>query len=452
MSIKLTIIGAGSGVFSINLIKDVCVNPHFHGASITLMDINKERLDGIYGLCSRYIDEMQAHIHLEKTMDREQALQGADFVIHVALDYGHERLREGWKIAKQHGYRFGGSLHIMHDEAFWVNFHQLRLMESVYQDMQRICPNAWMLLVANPVQAGVTYLSRKYPGAKIIGMCHGSGGVYEIMEAMGYDRRDCHFEVSGVNHFIWLTEFYHNGEDAYPAFAEWLRSGGWKQWQEKKGNPLSPQIGPKAIDLFERFGYFPIGDTATPGGGAWGWWYHTDEAAYLEGPDAWYDKYFVDCEKTVQRIRAAVDDTKTPVSEVFSSIPSDEPMIPTIEALAFDIEHLLVVNIPNAGEFVPGVPKDYEVECRALVSGRGVQGLRMKPLPRELMSYVYRDRIAPVEMELRAFETGDIHLLEQLVLMDPWTHSLEQAQALIADILNMPCNRDMNAYFTGKEN
>ena len=202
MPIKITIIGAGSGVFSINLIKDLCVNPRFRDVSVSLMDIDQNRLDGIYGLCHRYIAEMQADIHLEKTTDRLQALQGADFVIHVALDYGHARLREGWEIAKKHGYHFGGSLHIVHDEAFWVNFHQLRLMESVYLDMQRICPNAWMLLVAIPVQAGITYLSRKYPGAKIVGMCHGSGGVYEIMEAMGYRRENCHFEVSGVNHFV----------------------------------------------------------------------------------------------------------------------------------------------------------------------------------------------------------------------------------------------------------
>ncbi len=167
---KIAIIGAGSGIFSINLIKDICVNKRFNGSVVSLMDINEERLNGIYGLCRRYIEELGADIQLEKTTDRIHALQNADFAIHVALDYGHERLRSGWEIAKKHGYRFGGSLHIMHDEAFWVNFHQLLLMESVYLDIQKTCPNVWMLLVANPVQAGITYLSRKYPGAKNVGM------------------------------------------------------------------------------------------------------------------------------------------------------------------------------------------------------------------------------------------------------------------------------------------
>lgn len=447
---KISIIGAGSGIFSINLIKDICINPRFNGSSVTLMDINEKRLNGIHSLCSRYIEEMGSQIVLEKTTDRMVALDGADFVVHVALDYGHARLREGWEIARKHGYRLGGSLHIMHDEAFWVNFYQLRLMESVYLDMQKVCPNAWMLLVANPVQAGITYLSRKYPGAKIVGMCHGSCGVYEIMDALGFKREDCHFEVSGVNHFVWLTEFYHKGENAYPVLDKWLREGGYHTWLESRPEKkrVSPQIGPKAYDLYQRFGVFPIGDTATPGGGAWGWWYHTEKDQYMEDPDQWYENYFTAATGNIERIWAAVDDLETPVSEVFSAVPSDEPMIPTIEALAFDVEHLLVVNIPNDGEYVPGVPKDYEAECRALVSGRGIQGLRMKPLPNELLAYTYRDRIAPVEMELQAFITGDIRKLEQLVLMDPWTRSLDQAKALIKDILDMPCNSEMKAFFT----
>jgi len=34
------------------------------------------------------------------------------------------------------------------------------------------------------------------------------------------------------------------------------------------------------------------------------------------------------------------------------------------------------------------------------------------------------------------------------VLMDPWTKSLKQAQDLVRDILDMPCNSEMKAYFT----
>ena len=185
MGVKIVIIGAGSAVFSINLIKDICINRHFEGSTVVLMDVDERRLTGIHRVCAKYIEETGVGIRLEKTFDRREALTGADFVLDVALDYGHARLREGWEIAKANGYRFGGSLHVMHDEAFWVNFYQLRLMESIAKDVREICPDAYLMLVANPVQAGVTYLGRKFPDLKVIGMCHGGYHALELMDKMG---------------------------------------------------------------------------------------------------------------------------------------------------------------------------------------------------------------------------------------------------------------------------
>ena len=85
------------------------------------------------------------------------------------------------------GYRWGGPA-IMHDEAFWINYHQLRLFESVVEDILRICPNAWYLQVANSVLGATTYLKRKYPALKMTGLCHGFGGVYHIASLLGLER------------------------------------------------------------------------------------------------------------------------------------------------------------------------------------------------------------------------------------------------------------------------
>ena len=208
MSIKICIIGAGSAVFSLTLIKDLCLNDRLQGSRLALMDVNPERLDNIYHLARRYLAETGNTMTLEATLDRREALQGADFVINVAMDYGHGRLREGWDVAYRNGYRIGGSLHIVHDEAFWVNYYQVRLMESILRDVLEICPEAWYILVANPVQMGVTYLARKYPQVKIVGLCHGVSGVYRLTKAMWLDAKDISFDFAGVNHFIWLTKFF----------------------------------------------------------------------------------------------------------------------------------------------------------------------------------------------------------------------------------------------------
>lgn len=437
MAKRICIIGAGSAIFSLNLIKDICVNKHFKNCTVALMDINEERLESIYGLCTRYTEEMNAGITVLKTTDRRAAMTGADFVINVALDHGHDRFKQAIDVAYQNGYRFGGSLHILHDESFCINFHQLRLMESILLDVLDICPNAYYILVANPVQAGVTYLSRKYPQAKVIGMCHGFAHVYKIAETMGLDPKEITFEVAGVNHFLWLTSFGYKGQDAYPLLDAYA------------SNP-DHKLSRKAVDIYQRYGLFPVGDTADPGGGAWGWEYHTDDAIeekFQDKPYEWYKWYFGYCDESVAEIKRVVEDKNVKVSEVFSSLPSTEPMIPLMEGLAFDTNNVVVVNILNDGGYMKGLPLDYQVEIAARINKTGVHPIHNDGLPKDIMAHLYRDRIAPVEMELAAFENRSREQLVNLVMMDPWTKSREQAEKLIDEILALPCNADMREYY-----
>jgi alpha-galactosidase len=51
----------------------------------------------------------------------------------------------------------------MHDEGFWINYHQFRLFESLIEDILDACPDAWYIKVANPVLASATMMGRKYP-------------------------------------------------------------------------------------------------------------------------------------------------------------------------------------------------------------------------------------------------------------------------------------------------
>lgn len=452
---KICIIGAGSAVFSVNLIKDICINENFKNATVSLMDIDESRLDAIYGLCTRYTEEMHANIKVLKTTDRREAMQGADFVLNVALDYGHERYKQGIKVAYDNGYRFGGSLHVLHDEAFFINFYQLRLMESILLDVLDICPNAYYILVANPVQGGVTYLQRKYKDAKIIGMCHGYNGVYRMTNMIGLDKEHVNFEIAGVNHFIWLTSFRYKGQDGYKILDKWLEDNDGRlipASYDVMNNYFSgaDEISLKAVDLYRRYGLLPIGDTASAGGGAWGWEYHTDDATedkFESKPYAWYQRYFAAGEKGVANIKRVVEDKSIRVSDEFSQQISDEPMIPLMEGLMFDVKNTVVVNVLNDGGYMKGLPTDYEVEIAAIVDKHGVHPIHNNGLPKPIMAHLLRDRVAPVEMELAAFENHSREYLVDLVLMDPWTKSRAQAEKLIDDIFALPCNKEMKEYY-----
>ena len=149
----------------------------------------------------------------------------------------------------------------------------------------------------------------------------------------------------------------------------------------------------------------------------------------------------------MEKIRKAAYDATVKLIDVFHAKLSDEPMIPLIEALAYDVQRIVVVNILNDGNFVQGVPMDFEVEIPALVSKRGIQGIHTNRLPQPVISYLLRDRVSSVELELQAYDKGDRRLLLQLIMMDPWTRSEEQAKEFLHDLPALPYHAEMQEHY-----
>jgi alpha-galactosidase len=444
---KISIIGAGSSNFSLELVRDICLTPNLSGSTISFMDINEERLSQVLSLCRRYAEEMGMDLKLEKTMQRRESLKDADFVINLALVVGHLGYTKVWKIARKYGYKFGGSYHVMHDEGFWINYYQLELFEAIVKNILEICPNALLVELANPVLAATTFLCRKYPKLKYVGLCEGPRAIYNMAEAFGLDPDKISYQMPGVNHFVWLTDFRHEGEDAYPKLDNWIKKKAKSYW---KTRPPSDILGPVAIDLYKKFGVYPIGDTCTPGGGSWPWWYHTDstvEKSWGEDPNNWWDRYLGHLSESGGYYSKLLRSSDK-LTDTLSPVKSRQPTVPMIEAVACDIPRVIQVNILNSGNFLEGVPNDFEVEISGLASGRGIEGVRMKPLPKSLIEYILRDRVAPVETELEAYEKGNRQKLQELIMMDPWTRSESQASGLLDDVLALPEYSKMKKHYS----
>ncbi|MCL6511808.1 MAG: hypothetical protein K6U78_14115 [Anaerolineae bacterium] len=444
----MVIIGAGSAVFSLNMIRDICLTPNLRGCTVALMDINRERLDAIHTLCVRYAAEVGIDLRLEKTTDRREAIRGADVVVNAALAASHQRLRDGWAIARKYGYRWGGSLHVMHDEAFWVNFYQLKLFEGVIEDMLELAPNAHYIKVANPVMAGITHLVRKYPEARVIGLCHGFGGVYDIAQRLGLTDRDkLTYEIPGVNHFVWLTQLRYDGQDAMPLLDRWIEEQAPAFWQ---ASDRHGELNPKKVDLYKRIGAFPIGDTGGDGGGSWGWWYHLDdvtERRWAQDPGRFWHSFFTSGEAEVAEIKRISDDRAIRVTDHFKPEHSHEVIVPAIESLLCDVPRVLIGNVVNSGDYVPGVPRDFAVEVPIYINGGGLHPTRTAGLPPGPLAWLLRDCVAPVNLELEAFNRGSRKLLLELIMMDPWTRSTEQACAMLDEILALPYHADLRAHY-----
>lgn len=444
MKRKIVLIGAGSAVFSISMIKDICLTPQLIGSEVSLVDIDEKKLETAYRLCTRYAKELGVELSITKHTDRLEALVDADYVVNTALACNHQRMQEGMCIAKKYGYRYGGSLHIMHDEGFWINFYQFRLIEDVYLDVRKIAPNAWYILLSNPVVAAITMLGRKYHDDKIVGLCEGPTSVHKLFSQLGMDETEVSYELSGCNHFVWITKLEYKGQDAFPMVDKWI---------EENGDNPHKTVGnlcPKALDMYRCFGALPIGDTHSWGGGSFGWWYHTDaetERNFSEDPDGGWERYFEKCAKTVKDVEIYAADTSIRLTEIYKPIHSDEVIIDLIEALDGGKEKKIAVNIMNDKNYVPGVPSDFNVEVLALCSQNGIKPMHTDGLNGALKGHLLADRVGMVEVELQAYLDRSKTLLVDLIMMDHQTKDRNTAQALVEEILNLPWNTEMKEYY-----
>ena len=444
--VKISLIGAGSGCFSIGLVRELCASKYLSGSTVSLMDINQERLDAVYELCMRFTKEINGSLRFEKTPDRTESLKGADFVINTALTAPHQRLKDGWEIADKYGFKFGGSYHIKYDEAFWVNFYQFKFFESITRDILTYCPKAWHLMVANPVISGTTLIQRKYPEAKKVGLCHGYAHAHHIANRLGCPKDEFTYQINGPNHFVWLNKGHLRDKDFFETLDEWLKENGdtpynWNTW------PISK----KHADFYKRHGVIGIGDTLNWTGACWPWFYHADEETEKEycdfAPMDGWNGYFSGVSKAAENIIELSKDPSRPVSDFLGEIGTDDLMIPLVESLACNIPRLMFVNVLNRGGLAPGIPEDFAVEIQALCQRDEVRPIKSDPLPKDMTSYILRDRVAPVEMELEAYRTGKINLLEELVLMDKWATSVKQVRGFINEILDLPYHTEMKSHF-----
>ena len=64
-----------------------------------------------------------------------------------------------------------------------------------------------------------------------------------------------------------------------------------------------------------------------------------------------------------------------------------------------------------------------------------------------MLAQIWRDRVGPVTIELAPYDEGSWERLRELVLADPWTRSLTQAEAMVDEILAMPEFAEMRAHY-----
>lgn len=211
---NIVLIGAGSASFSIALIRDIVLTGGLAGSRMTLVDINEERLNVALTLARRYSDEVNADLEFNATTDRKKGLEGADFVVCAVKIGGYDPLEAERKIAEEHGYYRGIGDRVSCYYGGIGAYHQLKFLMDLAQDMEAICPDAYLIQTANPVFEGTNIVTR-CTKIKAVGVCHGHFHYRLVAKTLGLELEHVTAQMAGFNHYIWLTHFMYKGQDAY---------------------------------------------------------------------------------------------------------------------------------------------------------------------------------------------------------------------------------------------
>ena len=110
-------------------------------------------------------------------------------------------------------------------------------MLDVAEDVEGICPDAWILQAGNPVFAGTTLMGRE-TNVKVCGLCHGHYGYANVARTIGLDPDKVVWQAPGLNHNIWLTHFFYQEDEAsepvesYPVLDRWIEENIVQYWKD----------------------------------------------------------------------------------------------------------------------------------------------------------------------------------------------------------------------------
>ncbi len=436
LSLKITLIGAGSVSFAPAIIRDVFLSERICGSqlSLCLMDISEDALKASEAYALKVAEKLGRNPSITGTTDLEASLRDADFVITAIEKKRYYYWSQDFHVPRKYGFTQiygenggpGGMFHTLRN---------LPPMLEIAQAMERICPDAWLINFTNP-EAKIIEAISKLTKIKCVGLCHGIGmGLEQISGILEVPEENLQTVACGLNHFAWFQCITNKitGEDLYPLLKEKERKIPWlARWDE---------IALSRI-MLRTYGLYPY-----PGTNHIGEYIRWSEE-YLAGTrlQYFYDPASEEPWKTgkipefVYSI-AELEETKSDMEQVFLTEdlemkPSHEQAIPIIEAIAFDIRtENLTVNIPNRGK-IPGLQDQMVVEIPAYADGEGLHALQMEPLPTAITEMI-RLQGTIHHLLIEAYTEQSRNKLLQAVLLDPTLSTYNNAVAMINELCEL---------------
>jgi alpha-galactosidase len=415
---KITFIGAGSVVFTKNLLGDILTFPELADCTISLHDIDLVRLETAERMARWTAKTLGASPAITASLDRKAALDGSDYVINMIQVGMHAATLIDFDIPRQYGLKQT----IADSHGIGGIFRALRtipVMQDIARDMEAVCPHGMMLNYTNPMSmlCWAWFNSTPIP---IVGLCHSvQGTTQQISEYAGVPYEEVTYLGAGINHLAWILRFEHNGQDAYPLLRQALEEG------------RIPQDDLVRAELFRRLGYYVTESSE-----------HNAEYSALFIPhEGQIEKFNIPIDEYVRRSEANLvefEETRQKLlrGEAFEIERSAEYASLIIHSMETGQPRVIYGNVRN-DHLIDNLPQGCCVEVPCLVDRNGVQPTRIGSLPPQLAG-MSRLHTSVQELTVRAALEGKRDYVYHAAMLDPLvaaTLPLDRIWAMVDDLI-----------------
>jgi alpha-galactosidase len=416
--VRIAFVGAGSVVFTRELLGDMLSFAELTDTHIALHDIDAERLETA-GAMARWIDDdLGARATITTHLDRREAIDGADFVINMVQVGMHEATLADFDIPARHGLRqtIADTLGV---GGIFRALRTIPVLLGIGQDMAQLCPDALLLNYTNPMAILCQAYAEGSPHKRIVGLCHSVQHTSRHLAVLaGVPFEEVTFLGAGVNHQAFILRLERDGEDLYPRVDAAIESD-------------PEQLRRVRVQMYRRLGYFPTESSE-----------HSAEYVpwFLHDPEA-VERYRLLIGDYIQRSEenlAEYERTRRGLAagERFPIERSLEYASLIVHSMVTGKERVIYGNVRNDG-LLADLPARSAVEVPCLVDGTGVRPTPVPDYPRQLAA-LNRTFLNVADLTVRAALDGDVRHVHHAALLDPnaaASPSPEAIEAVVDELL-----------------
>jgi 6-phospho-beta-glucosidase len=410
MGLKIAVIGGGS-TYTPELVQGVVDRTATLPIDeLVLHDIDGERLAIVAGLAERILSRQGWPGRLVSTTDRDQAIDGASFVL-VQLRVGGQQTRYSDETLP---HRFGC---IGQETTGPGGFAKALRTVPVVLDLadevgRRSAPDAWIVDFTNPV--GIVTQALLDGGHRAIGLCNVAIGIQrQLANRLGVTPDRIELEHVGLNHLTWIRAVRVDGVDRLPAMlAE-------DAVEIAADVDTTPELlrALRAIPSYYLHYYYATRDVLEK---------------QLAGGTRAEDVMAIERE-LLEMYRDPTLDRKPALLEQRGGAFYSEAAAQLIASLHAGTGDIQVVDVRNDGA-LPDLPDHAVVEVPARIDCDGAHPIAQAPLAPEMRGLVQRAK-AYEELAVLAATTGDRRVALLALLANPLVPDLRAAEGLLAAIL-----------------